>query len=96
MAVKAALPSELRMKPLVSCLLTATLAGLAMQASADDSVNRATPTKHQMMKECLEKQKTADVTMSKSEMTRICKEEIKKEQSAGVAPLPPSDTPHDN
>jgi hypothetical protein len=84
------------MKLLSSCLMTATLAGLAMQVCADDSMTRATPNKHQMMKECLEKQKTVDVNMSKSEMTRLCKDEIKKAQTVGDAPLPPSDTPHDN
>ena len=58
----------------------------------DDSVSRATPTKHQSLKACIEKQKTADVTMSKSEMTRICKDELKRQKELGVSTPPPSDT----
>jgi hypothetical protein len=69
---------------------------LASQAFADDTVNRATPTKHQSLKECIEKQKTADVTMSKSEMTRICKDELKREKEFGESPAPPSDPPRDH
>jgi hypothetical protein len=63
------------------------------QALADDSVSRATPTKHQSMQECIEKQKTADVTMSKSQMTRICKDELKRQKELGESTPPPSDTP---
>lgn len=61
---------------------------------ADDTVSRATPTKHQSLKACIEKQKTADVTMSKSEMTRICKDQLKREKDLGESPPPPSDPPH--
>jgi hypothetical protein len=61
---------------------------------ADDSVNRTTPTKHQSMKACVEKQKTADVTMSKSEMTRICKDEIKRQKELGEGTPPPRDSAH--
>ena len=65
---------------------------LAGQALADDPMPRATPTQHQSLKACIEKQKTADVNLSKSEMTRICKDEIKR-QKAGDVPPPPSDSP---
>jgi hypothetical protein len=58
---------------------------------ADDTVSRATPTPHQSMKACIEKQKTADVTMSKSEMTRICKDELKRQKEFGESAPPPSD-----
>jgi hypothetical protein len=62
------------------------------QAFADDAI-RATPNKHQSMQECIEKQKTADVTMSKSQMTRICKDELKRQKELGESTPPPSDTP---
>jgi hypothetical protein len=61
-------------------------------ASADDAMDRATPTQHQAFKECMAKQKTADVNMSKAQMTRLCKDELKREK-AGDAPPPPSDAP---
>jgi len=73
----------------------AAAALLGVQAFADDSVSRATPTKHQSMKECIEKQKTADVTMSKSQMARICRDELKRKQLGESAP-PPSDTARDH
>jgi hypothetical protein len=72
-------------------LIAALLAG--GWSLADDSVSRATPTRHQSMKECIEKQKTADVTMSKSEMTRICKDELKRQKDFAETTPPPRDTP---
>jgi len=65
------------------------------QSFADDSVSRATPTDHQMMKDCIEKQKTADVTMSEAQMKRICKDQLKQQKQSGIpADPPPTDTPH--
>jgi predicted transglutaminase-like cysteine proteinase len=64
-------------------------------AIADDTVSRATPTDHQFMKDCIERQKTADVTMSKTQMTRLCKDQMKQQKQTGVPPEPaPSDPPH--
>jgi hypothetical protein len=65
---------------------------LGTQAFADDSI-RPTPSKHQSMQECIEKQKAADVTMSKSQMTRICKDELRRQKQLGESTPPPSDTP---
>jgi hypothetical protein len=80
---------------MVRLLFSLVLMTTAMsQAFADDSVSRATPTKHQAMKECIEKQKTADVTMSKSQMTRICKDELRRRKELGESTPPPTDTPH--
>jgi hypothetical protein len=79
------------MKYLMTALLTAS-AFLSVQAFADDSMSRATPTKHQLMKECVEKQKTADVNMSKDQMNRLCKDEVKR-KLAGDTPPPPVDVP---
>lgn len=74
-------------------LVFAAAAVLGVQAFADDSLSRATPTKHQSMRECIEKQKTADVTMSKSQMARICRDEMRRKQLGESTP-PPSDTAH--
>jgi hypothetical protein len=63
-------------------------------ALADESMSRATPTERQMMKDCIEKQKTADVTMSKSQMKRMCHDQLKQQKASGTpAEPPPSDTP---
>ena len=74
------------------------LAGISVcsaPAFADDTVNRATPTDHQMLKECIEKQKTADVTMSEVQMKRICKDQIKQQKKSGIPAEPAAtDTPH--
>jgi hypothetical protein len=65
------------------------------RAFADDTVSRATPTDHQMLKECIEKQKTADVTMSAAQMKRICKDQLKQQKQSGIPTEPaPTDTPH--
>ena len=79
------------MNKFIPVMMTAT-ALLATVAMADDSMTKATPSKHQTLKECIEKQKTADVNMSKSQMTRLCKDEIKREK-AGDIPPPPADQP---
>jgi hypothetical protein len=75
-----------------------TLIGFSVcsaQALADDTVSRATPTDHQMLKECIEKQKTADVTMSEAQMKRICKDKLKQQKQTGIPVEPtPTDTPH--
>jgi hypothetical protein len=81
-------------KHLYSTALCA-LALLGVQAFADDTVSRATPTNHQLMKECIDRQKTADVTVSKSAMERICKDELKRQKDLGVSTPPPSDPPHE-
>jgi uncharacterized protein (UPF0216 family) len=75
---------------LTAALATALLTGTAF---ADDSMSRVTPSKRQMMKECLEKQKTADVTMSKSQMHQICKDEVKRLMTPAEEPPPASDAP---
>ena len=65
------------------------------QAFADDTVSRATPNDHQILKDCIEKQKTADVTMSEAQMERICKDRLKAQKRSGT-PMEPAatDTPH--
>jgi hypothetical protein len=79
----------------INSIAALTLALCAAQAMADDSVSRATPTDHQMMKECIERQKTADVTMSKAAMTRLCKDQLKQQKQTGTPPEPaPVDSPH--
>jgi hypothetical protein len=70
-----------------SILIAATLCGA--QAIADDSMSHVTMTKSQMMKDCIEKQKTADVTMSKAAMKRMCRDQLKEQKQTGALPEPP-------
>ena len=79
------------MKHLIPLSLAAVL--LSGAAMADDSMTRVTPTDHQTMKDCIEKQKTADVTMSKSQMKRICKDELKRLKTPSEQPPATSDAP---
>jgi hypothetical protein len=83
------------MKHIINSLVLIGFAVCGAQAYADDSMSRTTPTDQQLLKDCIEKQKTADVTMSKAEMTRICKDQLKQQKQSGT-PMdpPPTDTPH--
>jgi hypothetical protein len=63
-------------------------------ALADDTTQGAM-TKRQAMKDCLEQQKTADVSQSKAAMKRICKDKLKEQKATGDMPeQPAADTPH--
>jgi hypothetical protein len=79
-------------------LSSLALVGLCVcgaHALADDSMKSATPTSHQMMQDCIERQKAADVNMSRAAMKRICKDQLKQQQKTGVPAEPaPTDTPH--
>jgi pentapeptide MXKDX repeat protein len=73
------------------------LAGLLVGGGvfADDTMSHATMTPRQAMKDCIERQKTADVNMSKAEMKRICKDKLKNQKATGDMPeQPPTDSPH--
>jgi hypothetical protein len=64
------------------------------QAIADDSTSPGTPTSRQMMKECIDKQKTSDVSMSKAAMKRMCKDQLKQQKQSGTpVEAPPVDAP---
>jgi len=83
------------MKRIVAALTLVGFSVCSVQAFADDTVSRATPTDHQALKECIEKQKTADVTMSEDQMKRICKDQLKQQKKSGIPAEPaPTDTPH--
>jgi hypothetical protein len=78
-------------------VISLALVGLSFcgaHAFADDSMSRATPTSHQMMQDCIERQKSADVNMSLAAMKRICKDQLKQQKQTGVPADPaPTDTP---
>jgi carbonic anhydrase len=79
----------------INSLVLVGLSVCGAHAFADDSMSQAAPTSHQMMKDCIERQKTADVNRSQAEMKRICKDQLKQQKQTGVpAEPPPTDAPH--
>jgi hypothetical protein len=76
---------------------TFVLAGLAFGscAFADEATPASSMTKRQAMKDCIEQQKTANMSMSKAEMKRICKQKLKELKATGDMPQQPAaDAPH--
>ena len=62
---------------------------------ADDAPPASSMTKHQAMKDCIEQQKTANISMSKAQMKRICKDKLKEQKATGDMPQQPAaDAPH--
>jgi len=53
-------------------------------------MKHASMNKHQAMKDCMERQKTAGVNMSKGEMKRICKDKLKEQKATGDMPQQPA------
>lgn len=80
----------------LTALAIASITLLSAPSFADDTLTRATPTDHELIKTCMEKQKTSNVAQSKDEMKRYCKSELKRQKATGEMPEPPpADTPHD-
>jgi hypothetical protein len=83
------------MNPSIRTLALAPLMLAGALAFGDDTMTRATPTDHQMIKTCMDKQKTANVAQSKAEMRRYCKDQLKQQKETGAMPeAPPADVPH--
>jgi hypothetical protein len=76
----------------------APIALCASLAWADDSMGRVTLTDHQLMKQCMERQKTtSNVTVSKADAKRYCRDELKRQKETGAfSERQPVDTPHDS
>jgi hypothetical protein len=78
-------------------IATFALVGLAFGAcvSAADAPPASSMTKRQAMKDCIEQQKTVNMSMSKAEMKRICKDKLKVQKATGAMPeQPATDAPH--
>lgn len=79
---------------LTCSILVAAFAGAGARASADDAAAQPTPTRHQMMKECMAKQKASDGGMRKEDMKKTCKDVTKTEnENAKVEKKSAADTP---
>lgn len=81
------------MNRLVASLACAGLMCGGVQAFADDAPSKPTMTKHQMMKDCMAKQKASDGGMPKEDMKKACKDVTKTEkENADRAPAPAGPT----
>ena len=77
----------------IPILLCAAMLGCGtVSVAADPPMDRTTPTKSETMNDCIRKHQAGDVNLSKSELKRLCKDEIKQKKTAADAP-PPQDTP---
>jgi hypothetical protein len=88
--------AEFAMK--LSLLALAPIALCASVAWSDDGMDRVTPTDGQLLKQCMEQQKTSsNVTVSKAEAKRFCKDQLKRQKQTGASSeRQPVDTPHDS
>jgi len=76
---------------LVASLVFAGLMCCSVQSLADDAPGQPAMTKHQMMKECMAKQKASESGMPKDKMRKACKDVTKTEkQNADRAPSSPT------
>jgi hypothetical protein len=80
------------MKPLLCSIALIACAICALQVHADPSSPPA-PTKHQMMKDCMAKQKASDGGMPKEQMKKSCKDVTKTENENAKTEKGTSDQP---
>ncbi len=52
----------------------------ALPVRADDAASKPTPSRHQLMKECMAKQKASDGGMPKEDMKRNCRDVTETER----------------
>ncbi len=79
-------------------MLGVMIGGMGLRARADDTATPPIPSKHQLMKECMAKQKASDGGIPKEDMKRNCKDVTKtqrendkvEKESTTAAPQPPS------
>ena len=83
------------MKRFTLMVLPLILAGAT--AFGDESLPQATPTDAQLMKACMEKQKSnSNVTLSDAQLKRYCRDQLKQQKATGAMPEnPPEDVPKD-
>ncbi len=83
------------MTPTIQSIALVGLLLMGANSLADDSWNRSIMTKRQMISDCLQKQKASDVTLSKLDIFRICRDQLRQQKTSGAFPeAPPRDSPH--
>jgi hypothetical protein len=74
------------MNRLTGLIAVAPIALCTSRVFADDSMGRVTPTDSQLLKQCMERQKTeTNVTVSKADAKRYCKDELKRQKATGAS-----------
>ena len=66
-------------------MLLAGLVAVAVDVHADEAASRPVATRHQMMKECMAKQKASDAGLSKEQMKKNCRDVTKTERENAKA-----------
>ena len=61
-------------RSLLSALLVGCIAGAAVDGHADETASRPVVTRHQLMKDCMAKQRASDAGLSKEQMKRNCRD----------------------
>ncbi len=83
------------MNPSIQSIAFLGLFLIGSYSLADNSLNRSIMTKRQMISDCIQKQKASDVTMSKLDIFRVCKDQLKQQKTSGAFPeAPPTEAPH--
>ncbi len=71
----------------LSLLTLVPIALCASVAWSDDGMDRVTPTDQQLLKQCMEQQKTSsNVTVSKAQAKQYCKDQLKRQKETGASP----------
>jgi len=65
---------HLSKRSLFPALLLAGIAAVAVDVHADEAAPKPVASKHQMMKECMAKQKASNAGMSKEQMKKNCRD----------------------
>jgi len=68
-----------------SALLLAGICALAAPVHADEAAPKPVATRHQMMKECMAKQKASDAGLSKEQMKKNCRDVTQTERENAKA-----------
>ena len=74
------------MTPTIQSIALVGLLLMGANSLADDSWNRSIMTKRQMISDCLQKQKASDVTLSKLDIFRICRDQLRQQKTSGAFP----------
>ena len=72
-------------RALWSALLLTGTAPVAIDVHADEAASRPVATRHQMMKECMAKQKASDAGLSKEQMKKNCRDVTQTERENAEA-----------
>jgi hypothetical protein len=68
-----------------SALLLAGIVAVAVDVHADEATSRPVASRHQMMKECMAKQKASDAGLSKEQMKKNCRDVTETERENAKA-----------